>query len=80
MPSVELTVKQVIELVRQLPWQDKIAVLSALEAEHRAWMDTILEQGEQRLRQVCAERGLDWDRMSENEREVFVDDWLHEDK
>jgi len=34
--------------------------------------------GEAQLRSVCAKRGLDWDRMSEDERETFVDDLLHE--
>ena len=30
------------------------------------------------LRRACAARGLDWDRMSEDERESFVDTLLHE--
>jgi hypothetical protein len=30
------------------------------------------------LRRACAERGLDWDRLSEDERESFVDGLLHE--
>lgn len=31
------------------------------------------------MRVLSAERGLDWDSMSEEEREAFVDDLLHED-
>ena len=34
--------------------------------------------GEAQLRRVCAQRGLDWDRLSEDQREAFVDDLLHE--
>ena len=35
---------------------------------------------EARLRQLCASRGLDWDAMSEVERENFVDDLIHENR
>lgn len=35
---------------------------------------------EAQLRQLCASRGLDWDAMSEVEREDFVDDLIHEDR
>ena len=80
MPTLELGVEQVIELVRQLPPKDKQAVLNALSAEREAWWEGMLAQGEQQMRQLCAARGLDWDRMSEDEREAFVDDLLHEDK
>jgi hypothetical protein len=31
------------------------------------------------LRRRCAGRGLDWDRLSEDEREEFVDRLLHEE-
>ena len=32
------------------------------------------------LRQLCTDRGLDWDAMTEAERENFVDDLIHEDR
>ena len=35
---------------------------------------------EAQLRQLCASRGLDWDAMTEVEREDFVDDLIHEDR
>ncbi len=35
---------------------------------------------EAQFRQLCASRGLDWDAMSEVEREDFVDDLIHEDR
>jgi hypothetical protein len=34
--------------------------------------------GETQLRRACAERGLNWDGLSEDQREAFVDDLLHE--
>ena len=35
---------------------------------------------EAQLRQLCAYRGLDWDAMTEVEREDFVDTLIHEDR
>ena len=35
---------------------------------------------EAQVRQLCATRGLDWDAMTEVERESFVDDLIHEDR
>mgnify|MGYP007002413385 CR=1 FL=1 len=46
--------------------------------EQNIWWDLMLSQGEDRLRQLCAERGLDWDKLTEEEREIFVDNMLHE--
>jgi hypothetical protein len=80
MQTLQLTVKQVIDLVKQLPPEGKQAVLNVLKVEQDAWWEETLTQGEQQMRRLCAERGLDWDNMSEEEREGFVDELLHEDK
>ncbi len=80
MPTLELTEEQVIELVKQLPFASKQVVLKALGAERAAWWEETLTQGEQQMRRLCAERRLDWDRMSEEEREAFVDELVHEDR
>ena len=59
--------------------------------EKRTLMPTATEQvaanGEARMaaaeaqfRQICAARGLNWDTMTEAERENFVDDLVHEDR
>ena len=78
MPTLTLSDKQVIELIRQLPPEGKRAVLDMLSAERETWWEETLTQGEQQFRRLCAERGLDWDSISEDEREAFVDDLLHE--
>ncbi len=80
MPTLELTVEQIIELVKQLPLQDKYAVLHGIKTEQNAWWEERITRGEQEMRRISAERGLDWDKMSEEEREAFVDDLMHEDK
>ena len=35
--------------------------------------------GPEKARQATAQRGKDWDRMTEDEREEFIDELLHED-
>jgi len=79
MNVLELTDEQVISLVRQLPAARKRAALLALAQEAQARREERLRLGEAQLRRRCAERGLDWDRLSEDEREEFVNRLLHED-
>jgi hypothetical protein len=78
MSSVELSDEQVISLVRGLPAERKRAALLALAQDAQAGREDRLRFGEAQLRRACAERGLDWDRLSEDERESFVDRLLHE--
>ena len=77
MSPLELSDEQVISLVRGLPAERKRAALLALAQDAQAGRDERLRLGEAQLRRACAERGLDWDRMSEDERESFVDMLLH---
>jgi len=78
MVTLTLSDQQIVDLVKQLPPTSKRAVLDVLIAERELWWDMTLVQGEQKLRKLTKERGLDWDKMSEDEREGFVDDLLHE--
>lgn len=39
-----------------------------------------LGQAEDALRHACARRGFKWDAMTEEERENFIDDLVHEDR
>lgn len=77
MTVLELSDEQVISLVRQLPAERKRAALLALAQDAQARRDERLQLGEAQLRRATAERGLDWDRLSEDEREAFVNDLLH---
>ncbi len=78
MSVLELSDEQVISLVRQLPAERKRAALMALAQDAQVRRDERLRFGEEKLRRACAERGLEWDRLSEDEREAFVNDLLHE--
>ncbi len=78
MPQLELSTQQIVDLVCQLEPDGKEAVLQALSAEREVWWNNTVKTGEERLRQICTDRGIDWDAMSEDERETFVDKYLHE--
>ncbi len=38
-----------------------------------------VKYAESKVRQLCAQRGLDWNAMTEDERLYFIDDIVHED-
>jgi TRAP-type C4-dicarboxylate transport system substrate-binding protein len=78
MPKLELSDEQIVELILQLPPERQRAVLQMLSAARDAWWQRVLAEGEQQMRRLCAERGLNWDAMTEEEREAFVDDLIHE--
>lgn len=80
MPMVTLTDEQVVELVKQLPLKRQYEVLKALNAERQAWWEKTLTEGEQQMRRLCAERGRDWDTLSDDDREALVDEIIHEDR
>ncbi|MCA1991415.1 MAG: hypothetical protein LDL41_05105 [Coleofasciculus sp. S288] len=72
MPMLKLTVGQVIDLVKQLPQEDKFAVLHALKPEIEMPSEQNLKRREeQKLRSLSAQRGLDWDNLSEDDRDVL---------
>jgi len=52
-------------------------MLKALLPEIGRW-EAISDYGDQRMREICARRGLDWDRLTDEERERLVDELLHE--
>jgi hypothetical protein len=80
MPTIELTIEQVLALVKQLSPEQKRSVLMTLAEQGRAQREERMNYAETQLQRLCAERGLDWDDMSEDEREAFIDDLVHEDR
>lgn len=80
MPILELSDAQVVELVKQLSPERQREALLALASGTARRRDERMEFAEDQLRRACTERGLSWDVLSEEEREAFVDDLLHEDR
>jgi hypothetical protein len=80
MASVELTNEQVAELVRQLPADAKREVLLALAEDSQARRPERMTLAAAQLRRLALDRGLDWDAMSDDQRQALVDDLIHEDR
>ena len=78
MATLTLTDEQVVQLVKQLPSQTKQRVLVDLTAERDTWWQKAASDGERDLRRLAAARGLDWDTLTEAQREEWVDALLHE--
>ncbi len=78
MPVLQLEPKQVAELVRQMSPQEQRQTLYAL-AEGASRGEDRMALAETRLIEAARQRGRDWTSMTEIEREVFVDDLLHEE-
>jgi hypothetical protein len=78
MATLPLTDEQVVQLVKQLPPKAKQQVLKALTDERDHWWQTATRDGEEAMRRLAANRNLEWDALSEEQREAFVDELLHE--
>ena len=80
MSTMELTKEQIFDFVRKMPTEQKREMLVMLANDESIERDRRQELAEQRLRQACAARGLNWDEMIPSERESFIDDLVHEDR
>ena len=80
MAVLELTKEQVFDLVRQMPAEEQREMLRVLAAGGEAERAKRQLFAEDRLRSLCSARGLNWDTLSPDEREGFIDDLIHEDR
>ena len=78
--TITLTDDQVLALVDQLPPRRKTELFSRLARS--AWPEwaKIASEAEPQARRLAAERGLNWDALSDEERIALVDDLVHEDR
>ncbi len=80
MPTIKLTDEQAIELLKQLPKEQQDLLFKYLLVKESPVWDEITQYGEERAREVAAKRGRSWDAMSEEEKEDFVNELVHEDR
>lgn len=75
--TLEIPETKILEWVQQLSPSGKNAVLHAIVPRLDA-LEALLVYGEEQIRAICLERGLDWDHLNETERQVLIDQMLHE--
>ncbi|AKV65410.1 MULTISPECIES: hypothetical protein [Microcystis] len=78
MPNLTLSNEQVIELVKQLPEAQQQELFRFLIQRQWGNMEAITDYGSQQAKIVAEERGYDWETMTEEEREEFIDEIVHE--
>lgn len=78
MPMLALTDEQVIKLVTELPQNKQEELLKILLTQPWASWGNLTQDAPEKARQAAAERGRDWDAMTEEKREEFIDELLHE--
>jgi hypothetical protein len=78
MATLNLNIEQVITLVKQLAIPEQRMILQAIKAEEDTWWQNRLDYGELQMRSLSTTQGLNWDIMTEQEREEFIDNILHE--
>ncbi|MBI4028098.1 MAG: hypothetical protein HY360_24150 [Verrucomicrobia bacterium] len=79
MVTLTLNDDQIVDAVSRLPAPVKRQLLARLNSERDAWWEQAAIEWEKDLRRLAAERGLNWDSLSENEREKLVGTLMHED-
>jgi hypothetical protein len=77
--TLEVPESQLVEWVLQLSPTAKQTVLKAL-IPRLDELEVLVDYGSQRMRALCVERGLDWDSLTEDERQQLVDELLHADE
>ncbi|NJK78503.1 MAG: hypothetical protein HC914_00695 [Chloroflexaceae bacterium] len=84
MASLDISIEQIVELIQQLSPTERWLALQALTTgtviDRSVWREAIMLKGETTMRQLAAERGLNWDTMDDDTRLVFADDLIHEDR
>lgn len=75
--TLEIPESQVVDWVRQLSPAAKQSVLRTLIPRLDEF-ENLVDYGDRRMRALCAERGLDWDSLGEDERQQLIDELLHE--
>jgi hypothetical protein len=78
MPTLILTNEQVVELVKQLPIEQQAEIFRFLLLQHWGSWESLSRYGADKVRLAARERGYDWDAMTEDEREAFIDEVVHE--
>jgi hypothetical protein len=77
MPQIDVNEEQVLRALDQLSPTARRLALAKLIPGYDA-LDRLVERNRGRIEAMCRERGLDFARMTEEERERLIDDLLHQ--
>ena len=72
--------QHVLDIIGTLPVERRRVLLYELAKDSEDAWQRNTAYAEQQLRKLAAERGQNWDEMTDQQRQEFVDDLLHEDR
>ncbi len=75
--TLEIPESQVVKWIKHLSPVGVRAVLKAI-IPRLDELEALVDYGGQQMRALCTERGIDWDHLTEQERQQLVDEMLHE--
>ena len=77
MPKIDVPEEQIIQSLDDLSPQARREALRRLLPQ-AAYLERALERNRPRIEALARDRGLDWNSLSEEQREQLVDEILHE--
>lgn len=77
MPQIEVPEQQILQSLDQLSPQGRREAIQRLLPGSK-FLDQMIERLRPRIDALARDRGLDWNRMSDEARERLVDELLHE--
>lgn len=75
--TIELPEDQIVDMIGRLSAAAKRAILKRLLLEDERW-EAMTSYGGTRMVSICAERGMNWATLDEEQRLQLVDEILHE--
>ena len=76
MPKIEVNEEQILIALEQLsPAARRVALGKLIGGLER--LDRLVDRNREKIESICRDRGLDFSRLTEEERETLVDEILH---
>jgi hypothetical protein len=80
MPTLNLNEEQVLSLIDQLSSDQQIQILQKLFQKQQTNWESFAEKGQIAIHKIAHEKNQDWETMTEEEKEDFINDLIHEDR
>jgi hypothetical protein len=80
MPTLNINEEQVLSLIEQLSSKQQTQLLQKLFQKQQTNWEFFAEKGQIEIRKIAQEKNRNWETMTEEEKEDFINDLIHEDR
>jgi hypothetical protein len=80
MPTLNINEEQVLSLIDQLSSDQQTQILQKLFPKKQTNWESFARKGQIEIRKIAQEKNRDWETMTEDEQEDFINDLIHEDR